>query len=343
MALIDQRIHDRFALYNGDSCEVLPDLRSESVGAIIYSPPFAELYNYSSSDRDLSNCASYDAFLEHYAFIVRETFRLLQPGRIATVHCMDLKWGRHQRDFPGDIIRLHQSIGFGYHSRRTVWKDPLKVAIRTRQLGLMHRQLCKDSAIANVAGADFILSFMKPGENDLPIEHPAGLFHYAGEERPPAELAAKYRDWEDSKTNKLSHWIWRRYASSVWMDIRAGRVLPYKKARESEEEKHVCPLQLDVIERVLTLWSNPGDVVLTPFLGVGSEAYTAVRMGRRAVGVELKPTYFRQAVLNVESALEAVVNENNDLLDLIPSDEMDVEPDEAVASTERFAAMDMPE
>lgn len=321
MAVNTQQVTERFALYNGDACEVLPMLKSESVGISIYSPPFAELYNYSSSERDLSNCANYDVFLEHYDFVVRETFRLIKPGRLSVVHCMDLKAGRFQRDFPGDIVRLHERAGFAYHSRRTVWKDPLRVALRTRQLGLMHRQLCKDSAVANVAGADFILSFVKPGENSEPIEHPTGLHQYAGEERPPVELVRKYRDWKDPKTNRLSHWIWRRYASSVWMDIRAGRVLPFRQARESEDEKHACPLQLDVIERILTLWSNPGDVVLTPFLGVGSEAYCAVRMGRRAVGIELKETYYAQAVRNVAAALKEHADEENDLLDAIPPDE----------------------
>jgi len=303
MAVIEKKIGERFALYNGDSCEVLPSLPAESIGLSIYSPPFAELYNYSDSPRDLSNCVSLEEFMEHYAFLIREIYRVTKPGRLTFVHCMDTMKGQHYRDFPGDIIRAHEAAGFAFHSRRSIWKDPLRVAIRTRLLSLMHKQLAKDSARSAVAGADYLLGFVKPGVNADPIAHPCGLTAYAGEERPPEELIRKYRDWDDPKTNRLSHWIWRRYASSVWMDIRAGRLLPYKKAKEKEEEKHVCPLQLDVIERVLTLWSNPGDVVLTPFLGIGSEAYCAIRMGRKAIGIELKPSYYSQAVRNVESAL----------------------------------------
>lgn len=310
MAVTEQKITERFALYNGDCCEVVPDLKTASVDFTIYSPPFADLYNYSSSDRDMSNCKDYTQFLEHYRFLVNQIARVTKPGRLSCVHCMDLKKNSNggRRDFPGDIIRIHEDAGFDFASRRTIWKEPLRVAIRTRAKGLMHRQLVSDSTECCEAGGDYLLTFRRHGENKSPVTHETGLSHYAGEDTPPAELVAKYRDWTDQGTNRLSHWIWRRYASSVWMDIRIGRVLPYRKAREKEEEKHICPLQLDVIERAIVLSTNPGDVVLTPFLGIGSEAYVAVQLGRRAVGVELKPSYFRQAVRN----LDGVGNESRD-------------------------------
>lgn len=305
MAVIRQNINDLWALYNGDCCEVLPELKDNSVHLSVYSPPFAELYNYSSSERDLSNCLNYEQFLEHYDFVVQQIARVTKPGRLTCVHCMDKRQnGGHWVDMPGDIIRLHEKHGFHFHSRHVIWKEPLRVAIRTRSLGLMHKQIVKDSTKCHAAVPDYIVIMRKQGENKEPVTHKEGFSSYAGETPIPHDLQEKYKGWTDQKTNKLSHWIWQHYASSVWMDIRAGRLLPYKPARESDEEKHVCPLQLDVIERCLALYSNPGDVVLTPFLGVGSEAYCAVKMGRKAIGVELKESYYSQAVRNVSSALE---------------------------------------
>lgn len=302
-----QEISDRFAIYNGDCCEVMPKFKGESIDISVYSPPFAELYNYSSSDRDLSNCRDYESFLNHYKFVVDEIYRLTKPGRISCVHCMDIKGDgpNSWRDFPGDIIRMHQSAGFYYHSRHAIWKEPLRVAIRTRALGLMHRQLVKDSTQCKAAGADYILVFRKPGENREPVGHDSGLFVYYGENQPPMDLAIKYQNWKDPKTNKLSHYIWQRYASSVWMDVRPGSVLQYKNARENEEEKHVCPLQMDVIARCLVLYSNPGDTLLTPFLGVGSEVVTSLALGRRGIGIELKESYYRQALKNIQLSLNA--------------------------------------
>lgn len=313
-----QIVEDRYALYNGDCCEVLPSLPTESVGMSIYSPPFGGLYHYSSSDRDLSNAGSYEAFLDHYAFVVAEIARLTKPGRLTVVHCADVPTdGHYLRDLPGDIVKMHERFGLRFHDRKTIWKEPLKVAIRTRALGLRHSQIVKDSSMCRSALGDYILAFRKEGTNKEPIAHPEALTHYAGELDPvkrvelgyapiPPELLA-YRDWNgDPNANKLSHWIWRRYASCVWSDVRIGRVLPYRSARESEEEKHVHPLQLDVIERCLTLWSNPDDAVLTPFMGVGSEVYAAVGMGRRGIGIELKASYFRQAAANMNAAGEAI-------------------------------------
>jgi DNA modification methylase len=256
----------------------------------------------------MSNCATYGEGIAQYQFVVNEIARVTKPGRVTAVHCMDLKRGSvFQRDFPGDIVRAHEAAGFNFFCRITIWKDPWLIARRTRMRSLMHKSIVNDSAGCRVAGADYVLVFRKSGENKEPITHPDGLKKYAGEEPIPGDLLAGFSNYTgDQRKNLLSHWIWRRYASPVWMDIRSGRLMPYKEARETDEEKHVCPLQLDVIERCLTLWSNPGDVVLTPFLGVGSEAYASLINGRRAIGVELKETYYRQALRNLELAAQGV-------------------------------------
>lgn len=313
MDVIDQEITDRYAIYNGDSCQILPKLTAESVHLSIYSPPFCGLYNYSSSDRDLSNCRTYDEFFEHYEFIVREIHRLTVPGRITAVHCMDIpssnNANRHLIDFPGDIIRLHERLGFHYIARHDVWKEPLAVRLRTMAKGLAHKQIVEDSALCDVASADYLLLFRKHGENPIPITHPTGLHRYAGSREMPPELA-KYKGWTGKQTeNRFSHWIWRQYASAFWDDVRIDRVLPYRESKEPDDEKHVHPLQLDVIERVVVLRSNPGEIVLTPFMGVGSEVYGALINHRRAIGIELKPAYFKQAVKNVRHALENEVDQ----------------------------------
>ncbi len=312
----DQEITGQYAIYCADCIEGMASLPAKAVGFSIYSPPFGGIYNYSSSDRDLSNCRSYEEFLEHYAYQVDGKTRLTMPGRISAVHCMDVpKAGSDHglMDLPGDIIRIHQAKGWRFHDRKYVWKEPLKVAIRTRALGLRHSQIVKDSTLCRSALADQILAFRAPGTNQEPVAHSSGLSDYAGDweaskhvaaETSLATLQAKYQGWGDPKTNKLSHWIWQRYASAFWDDIRVGNVLPYKQARDPEDEKHIHPLQLDVIERCLTLWSNPGDVVLSPFMGVGSEIFAAVANGRRGVGFELKPTYYRQASQNIAAAAE---------------------------------------
>lgn len=308
MPIITQQITDRYAAYNADCMEVLPGLKAESVDFSVYSPPFPELYQYSNDPRDMSNCATYGEGIAQYQFVVNEIARVTKPGRVTAVHCMDLKRGSvFQRDFPGDIVRAHEAAGFNFFCRITIWKDPWLIARRTRMRSLMHKSIVNDSAGCRVAGADYVLVFRKSGENKEPITHPDGLKKYAGEEPIPGDLLAGFSNYTgDQRKNLLSHWIWRRYASPVWMDIRSGRLMPYKEARETDEEKHVCPLQLDVIERCLTLWSNPGDVVLTPFLGVGSEAYASLINGRRAIGVELKETYYRQALRNIELAAQGV-------------------------------------
>jgi hypothetical protein len=310
VAVIEQTITDSYALYNGDAVEVMATLPEASVGLSVYSPPFAGLYPYSSDERDLSNCDSYEAFFEHYGFVIREVARDTMPGRMTAVHCMDVPTGNTGRgdgliDFPGDIIRHHERAGFRYAARYSIWKEPLAVRLRTLAKGLAHRTIVDDSSRCSVASADYLLVFRRDGDNTEPIAHPVGLTEYAGERQPPSDIL-HYRGWTgDQKQNRFSHWIWRQYASAFWDDIRIGRVLPFNDAKDEDDEKHVHPLQLDVIDRCLVLWSNPGDVVLTPFMGVGSEAYAAVAQGRRALGVELKPSYYRQAVRNVAAAADA--------------------------------------
>lgn len=303
MAVETQHITDRYAAYLGDCIEVMPSLPDQSIHLSVYSPPFGGLYHYSSNDRDLSNADDYDQFFDHYRYVVRELARVTMPGRMTAVHCMDVPSGNsgtdHLVDFPGDIIRLHEAEGFRYIARYAIWKEPLGVRNRTMAKNLAHKTIVEDSSRCSVASADWLVVFRRAGENPVPIAHPHGLMEYAGERQPPADLL-KYRGWTGKQTeNRYSHWIWRQYASAFWDDIRIGRVLPYQESRDEDDEKHVHPLQLDVIERVLTLWSNPGETVLTPFMGVGSEVYAAVKMGRLGVGVELKPSYYRQALANL--------------------------------------------
>lgn len=308
MSVIDQEITDRFALYCGDCCEVLTSLKDQSIYLCIYSPPFCGLYQYSSSERDLSNARSYAEFFIHYEFVVRETYRLLKPGRMAAVHVMDVpKDGANlcgYIDFPGDVIRLHERCGFEMTPRICIWKEPLAVRNRTMAKALAHRQIVEDSTLTNVACADYLIPFRKAGRNPVPVVHPAGLTSYAGSRAVPPELL-RYRGWKGKQTeNRYSHWVWRQYASAVWDDIRLDRVLPYLEARDGDDERHVHPLQLDVIERAVTLWSNPGEVVLSPFGGVGSEPAGAVMNGRKGVAVELKPSYYRQMVRNLRTVPE---------------------------------------
>jgi DNA modification methylase len=312
---MDAIITDRYAIYNDDCLEVMPKLPDGAVHLSVYSPPFAGLYHYSSSPRDLSNSRDYPEFMEHYGYVVKELYRLTMPGRMTAVHCMDIPAGNsgnnddHLMDFPGDIIRLHDKLGWKYIARYHVWKEPLGVRNRTMAKKLAHKTIVDDSSLCGVASADYLLVFRRGGENPEPITHPHGLTEYAGARSVPADLH-KYKGWTGNQIeNRYSHWIWRQYASAFWDDVRIDRVLPYVEARDEEDEKHVHPLQLDVIDRCIQLWSNPGDTVLTPFMGVGSEVYSAVKAGRRGIGVELKPTYFNQARKNLETVNEATANE----------------------------------
>lgn len=306
MAIIDQVIEKQYAIYCGDCIEVMAKLPDKSIDLSIYSPPFCGLYNYSSSDRDLSNCRSYEEFFEHYDFVVSEIARLTKPGRISAVHCMDVpKAGANicgYTDFPGDIIRLHEKHGFEYLPRICIWKEPLAVRNRTMSKALAHRTIVEDSTQTNVAAADYLIPFRRKGKNINPVIHPTGLHSYSGERVIPHELQTWKGHTGKQTENRYSHWIWRQYASCFWDDIRIDNVLPYEQSKDPEDERHVHPLQLDVIERGVVLWSNPEDIVLTPFLGVGSEAYGAVLHGRRAIGAELKSSYFKQSVKNMKHA-----------------------------------------
>lgn len=314
MAVKDQTITSEYALYNGDCIEVMRALKSQSVDLSIYSPPFCGLYNYSSNPQDLSNCRNYSEFFNHYGYVIAEIARLTKPGRISAVHVMDVPGrgngetakmgcganvGTGLIDFPGDVIRAHEKHGFQFCGRRAIWKEPLGVRNRTMAKGLAHKQIVEDSTLCDVASADYLLMFRNSGTNEVPVSHPTGLDSYAGERVMPADLI-RFRGHKGNQIeNRFSHWIWRQYASSVWDDVRLTRVLPFKESKDVDDERHVHPLQLDVIERACVLWSNPGEVVLTPFMGVGSECYGAVLNDRKAVGIELKPSYYRQAVRNM--------------------------------------------
>lgn len=328
MAVLDQLITGEFAIYNGDSMEVMPTLPDGSVALSVYSPPFAGLYQYSSSERDLSNSTGYPEFLEHYGYLVRELQRLTMPGRMTAVHCMDIPTsntgkGDGLRDFPGDIIRLHESMDWTYVARYHVWKEPLTVRNRTMTKSLAHKTIVDDSTKCSVASADYLLVFRRKGENQVPVAHPHGLTEYAGAREVPHELN-RYRGWKGNQIeNRYSHWIWRQYASAFWDDVRLDRVLPFRESRDEEDEKHVHPLQLDVIDRTIVLWSNPGETILTPFMGVGSEVYSAVRNGRRGIGIELKPSYYRQSVKNLEALLGQDYREESWLDSIIEEEDLD--------------------
>jgi DNA modification methylase len=307
VAVIEQKITDRYAAYRGDCIEVMADMPEASIDLSVYSPPFGGLYCYSSDIRDLSNCDNYEQFFEHYSFVIRDLHRITKPGRLSGVHCTDIhKWSggdEHLVDFSGDIIRAHRREGWDYVARYAIWKEPLGVRNRTMAKGLAHRTIVEDSSRCSAAHADYLLMFRKRGEVAVPIAHPVGLLEYAGEDQPPQELQ-KYRGYSGAQTeNRYSHWIWRRYASAFWSDIRLGRVLPFEKGKDEDDEKHVHPLQLDVVDRCLHLWSNPGDVVFTPFMGVGTEVYAAVCQGRKGVGVELKESYYKQALKNLAACV----------------------------------------
>lgn len=317
----DQIIKDNYAIYNGDCMDVITTLENESIDLSIYSPPFAGLYNYSSSEKDFSNCGSKEEFLNQYEFLIKEMARVTKPGRINAVHCTDVfdntcrLW-----DFPNEIIKLHTKYGFEYRNRITIWKEPLKVRMRTMVQSLMHKFIVEDSTKCFTAMPDYVLIFTKKGENLKPVIHPFGINNYAGEIPILPNILRAWNNannsdlnevelWEhlnnineDNKITKLNHYIWQRYASSVWDDIRIDNVLPFKDSKEKDDEKHVHPLQLDVIDRLVELYSNPNEVVLTPFMGVGSEVFSPVSLGRKAIGIELKDSYFKQAILNLKEA-----------------------------------------
>jgi DNA modification methylase len=275
----NQHIGNGFALYNGDSCEVMKAIPDSSIHYSIFSPPFAQLYVYSNSDRDLGNCRTTSEFYKHFEFIISELYRVLIPGRLISFHCMDLPTQKERdgaiglTDFPGILTKMFTDAGFIYHSKVTIWKDPVVAMQRTKALGLLHKQLKKDSCMSRQGIADYIVTLRKPGDNPERVTH-------TNESFPVSK--------------------WQNYASPVWMDINQSDTLQKQSAREHADEKHICPLQLPVIERCLELWTNPNDIVLSPFAGIGSEIYKSLEMGRRGVGIELKESYYNQAVLNCD-------------------------------------------
>lgn len=324
MNVKDQIITDDYAIYNGDCVDVVSSLADNSVDLSVYSPPFCGLYNYSSDHRDMSNCETREQFLAQYEYLIEQIARVTKPGRITAVHCTDVfdnacrLW-----DFPHEIIRIHEKHGFQYRNRVTIWKEPLKVRMRTMVKSLMHKLIVEDSTQCFTAMPDYMLILTKKGDNQVPVTHPQGLKRYFGatpilpnilqawnnaneteftSEELWAYLKNNFYDHEDPKSNKLSHYIWQRYASSVWDDIRIDNVLPFRDSKEEDDEKHVHPLQLDVIDRIVELYSNPGETVFTPFMGVGSEVYSPVSLGRKAIGAELKDSYFKQAKINLSHA-----------------------------------------
>lgn len=316
--VIDQLITEDFAIYHSDCVEGVRGLPDNSVDYSIYSPPFQSLYVFSNSDRDMSNCASPEEFWRHYRFLIKEHMRTTKPGRLVSVHCANLPTTKNHdgfigiHDFRGEVIRVFQEEGFIFHSEVVIWKDPVVSMQRTKALGLLHKQVKKDSAMSRQGIPDYVVTFRKPGENAEPIAGRLKREEYAGENMPP-EPRISYTDennrYVERTKEQLDDWasieVWQRYASPVWTDIRQGNVLKdYRNGKDADDGKHITPLQLDVIARCLQLWSNPGDTVLTAFMGIGSEVYSAVKMGRKAIGFELKESYFNVAKKNAVLAVE---------------------------------------
>lgn len=289
MNVLDQVVKQKYAIYNGDSCEVIKGIPDNSIHYTIFSPPFASLYTYSNSDRDMGNCKGDKEFAEHFRFLIVELYRVTMPGRLLSFHCMQLPLSKERdgviglKDFRGELIRMFQEAGFVYHSEVTIWKNPVTAMQRTKALGLLHKQLKKDSCMSRQGIADFLVTMRKPGDNPERVTHTNESFPV---------------------------YVWQHYASPVWMDIKESDTLQRKSAREEKDERHICPLQLEVIRRGIELWTNPGDIVLDPFTGIGSTEYVALKSGRRAIGCELKPSYYKQAVSNCMAALEEGVVED---------------------------------
>ena len=303
--VIEQVITDEYAIYNGDCIELIKNIETGIIGHSIFSPPFASLYTYSNSDRDMGNVKSYDEFFKHFSFLTKELYRVMMPGRLVAIHCMNLPTSKQNdgyigiRDFRGDLIREFQKQGFIYHSETCIWKDPVVAMQRTKAKGLLHKQIKKDSACSRMGLPDYLVVMGKPGENNEPI---SGEFkYYTGDQKLNKFIEFNRDDGRNIQLPKggTSIDVWQNYASPVWFDISQSDTLQFREARENDDERHICPLQLDVIERSLQLWSNPGDLVLTPFMGIGSETYMAVKMKRKGIGFELKNSYFKLAEKNM--------------------------------------------
>lgn len=309
--LLEQSVHNRYACYNGDTVEMIKEIPNDSIHYTLFSPPFSSLYTYSNSDRDMGNCKGDDEFVTHFKFLATELYRTTMPGRLLSFHCMDLPTLKSRdgfiglKDFPGELIRLFESCGFIFHSRVTIWKNPVTEMQRTKALGLLHKQIRKDSSMCRQGIPDYIVTMRKPGDNLEMIPHTYENF--------PVD-------------------VWQQYASPVWGDIRQSDTLNRTSAREEQDEKHICPLQLSTVQRCIELWTNPNDIVFDPFMGIGTVPYVAVKLGRRGIGCELKGSYYQQAKANLEiiakeSALPHVVGQVNieDVLNELTYDENDYE------------------
>jgi DNA modification methylase len=302
--IINQKTGNNWTALHGDCIQAIKELPDQSIGYSVFSPPFASLYTYSDSEFDMGNCKTHSEFYEHFRFLVKELFRVLKNGRLVSFHCMNLPTSKERdgfigiTDFRGELIRIFQEAGFIYHSEVTIWKDPVTAMQRTKALGLLHKQLIKDSAMSRQGIADYLVTMRKPGENLEPIT--GALDSYVGTNPPVAPFTRT-----DDTRNPYSIQVWQQYASPVWMDVNPSRTLQYTTARDEQDERHICPLQLDVIERALQLWSRPDDVVLSPFMGIGSEVHSSLLMGRKFIGMELKESYFDYAVKNLEIAADS--------------------------------------
>jgi len=314
--VIGQAITRDYSIYHGDNVEIINGLPDNSIHCSIFSPPFENLYCYSNSERDMGNSSNSKQFMRHFRFLVNSLYQKMMPGRLVVIHCMDLPLLKSRdgiiglRDFPAVIRKMFENAGFVYHSKVTIWKNPVTEMQRTKSLGLLHKQLCKDSAMSRQGVPDYLVVMRKPGVNPEVI---AGeLTHYAGDD---AENVLSYK--QQGNDVKKSIQIWQRYASPVWFDINQSNTLQRKSARDEADERHICPLQLDVIERCLQLWSNPGDVICDPFGGIMSVGYKAIEMGRKFVGIELKDSYFAQGVGNMEAVVRKESEKQPTLLDLM--------------------------
>jgi len=309
----DHVITNEYAIYQGDCVELIQQIPDRSVGMSVFSPPFSSLYTYSNSERDMGNCKDDESFANHFQFLVKELYRVLMNGRLVAIHCMNLPASKTRdgyigiKDFRGDMIRAFEAEGFIYHSEVCIWKDPVTAMQRTKAIGLLHKQLVKDSAMSRQGIPDYLVVMRKPGTNEMPVDGRLSVDEFAGEDAPKRS--------GDVVRDSIN--VWQRYASPVWMDINPSDTLQYMSARDSNDERHICPLQLQVIDRAIQLWSNPGDVVLTPFMGIGSEVYQSVKRNRKGVGFELKDSYFKVAAKNIAIVAEIANHSETPLLDLL--------------------------
>lgn len=324
MRVINQCVTESYAMYNGDSVEIIQSIPDDSIHYTIFSPPFASLYTYSNSDRDMGNCKDDGEFYQQFTYLVKELFRVTIPGRLLSFHCMNIPMMKSRdgvigiKDFRGDLIRMFTESGFIYHSEVCIWKNPVTEMQRTKALGLLHKQIKKDSSMSRQGIPDYVVTMRKPGDNPQPISHTDDNF--------PVN-------------------VWQQYASPVWMDINQSNTLNRKAAREEQDEKHICPLQLDLIERCIKLWTNPGDIVLDPFSGIGSVPYEAVIQHRRGLGFELKTSYYEQSVSNMAQAV--ILSKQNMGYDKVTDIKATPEPDnkkkQIVHQNQKFKQIDFNE